>query len=112
MSGRAAGHCAGFGVPGFMNAFLGGSRGFGTGFGRGRGFGGGGRGWRNRFFAAGLPGWARFGAWGAHYATPAASTRPDPEMERLALRNQADALEAELNLIRKRLAEMETGSTA
>jgi hypothetical protein len=40
MSGRAAGYCAGYPVPGFMNP----RRGFGRGFGRGwgRGFG---RGW-------------------------------------------------------------------
>ena len=45
MTGRAAGYCAGYGVPGYMNPIPGFSmrrgigRGFGMGFGRGRGFG-------------------------------------------------------------------------
>ncbi len=62
MSGRATGFCAGFSVPGYMNTVPGQGGGFGMGFGRGRGFGGGGRGWRNRFFATGRPGWMRSGA--------------------------------------------------
>ena len=57
MTGRAAGFCAGYNVPGYMNSVAG--RGFGMGFGRGRGFGGGGRGFRNRFYATGQPGWMR-----------------------------------------------------
>jgi hypothetical protein len=79
MTGRAAGYCAGFGMPGYANPAPGrgfgmgfgrgrglGGRGFGMGFGRGRGlggcgFGGGGRGWRNMFYATGLPGWRRAG---------------------------------------------------
>jgi hypothetical protein len=62
-TGRAAGTCAGFGMPGSANPAPG--KGFGMGFGRGRGFGGrgggGGRGWRHIFHATGLPGWMRFG---------------------------------------------------
>ena len=43
-TGRAAGYCAGYSVPGFMNPIPGFGRGFGRGWGRGygRGFG---RGW-------------------------------------------------------------------
>jgi len=60
MTGRAAGYCAGFGMPGFANPYVprmgmgwGYGRGFGRGmgFGRGRGFGRGmgfGRGWGAR----------------------------------------------------------------
>ena len=46
MTGRAAGYCAGFGVPGYMNAGpgFGYRRALGRGFGSGYGFGGG-RGW-------------------------------------------------------------------
>ncbi|NPU85199.1 MAG: DUF5320 domain-containing protein [Syntrophaceae bacterium] len=106
MSGRAAGFCAGFGVPGFTSAMPGRGGGFGMGLGRGRGFGGG-RGWRNRFF-----GWMRFGAYAAPYGQPASYPNPDPETERRTLRTQADVLESELNLIRKRLNEMETGTEA
>ena len=52
MTGRGAGWCAGFGMPGYANPIPG--RGFGMGFGRGRGFfggRGGGRGWRNMYYA-------------------------------------------------------------
>jgi hypothetical protein len=66
------------------------------GFGRGRG--GGGRGWRHMFHATGLPGWMRFAGYAA----------PDPEIEKQALKHQADALQAELDLIKKRLGEIET----
>ncbi|MBN1518314.1 DUF5320 domain-containing protein [Candidatus Sumerlaeota bacterium] len=107
-SGRAAGYCAGFGAPGSMNQAPG--QGRGMGFGRGRGFaggGGGGRGWRNMFRATGMPGWMRFGG---GYAAPMATPSMDPEMEKQALKNQADALQSELELIQKRLAEMETGT--
>ena len=107
MTGRRAGYCAGFGMPGYVNAVPG--RGFGMGFGGGRGalrqgFGGGGRGWRNMFYATGLPGWMRFGGYAASYP------KPGPEMEKQALKNQAEVLQAELELVNKRLAEVETGS--
>ncbi len=50
MTGRAAGYCAGYPVPGFMNPIPGFGRGFGFGRGRGRGPGGGfGRGWGRGF---------------------------------------------------------------
>ncbi|MBP7736900.1 MAG: DUF5320 domain-containing protein [Spirochaetes bacterium] len=55
MTGRGAGLCAGNGAPGYMNPACGRGRGSGGG---GRGFGGG-RGWRNMFYATGLPAWAR-----------------------------------------------------
>jgi len=68
MTGRAAGYCAGYPVPGFMNPY-GGRLGLGLGFGRG-----GGRGWRNWYWATGLPGWYRAGvglpAWGGRVFGP------------------------------------------
>lgn len=102
MTGRAAGYCAGYSVPGYLNPIPG--RGFwGVGrswFGRG-----GGHGWRNWFYATGLPGWLRFG-------TPAIPyQKPDPEMEKQVLKNQAEALQSELDFIKKRLGEIETGTT-
>jgi len=105
MSGRAAGFCAGFGMPGYANPVPG--RGFGMGFGRGRGAwgrgsGGGGRGWRHMFYATGLPGWARFGGYAAPFQDP------DPNLEKQALSSQAEALQAELDFIKKRLSEIET----
>ncbi|MDD4061931.1 MAG: DUF5320 domain-containing protein, partial [Kiritimatiellae bacterium] len=60
MTGRAAGYCAGYGVPGYANPI--GGRGYGA-FGGGRGFGSGGgrggRGRRNMFYATSLTGWQR-----------------------------------------------------
>jgi hypothetical protein len=97
-TGRAAGFCSGSGTPGYANPAPG--RGFGMGGGRG----GGGRGWRNMYYATGQPGWMRFGSFGAPYRSP------DPEVEKQALKNQADALHSELNLIKKRLDEIETGN--
>lgn len=99
MTGRAAGYCAGLDAPGYANPMPG--RGFGTGFGRGGGFGGGGRGWRNRFFATGLPGWARAG-FAAPYWNPA------PGDEKQALKLRADALQSELDAVKKRLEEIGT----
>jgi ribosomal protein L15 len=91
-----------------MNNF--GGRGFGMGFGRGAGFGGrggrgGGFGFRNRFYATGVPGWARFGG---GMAAPFANT--DPETEKQALNNQAEILQTELDAIKKRLEALNTNA--
>ena len=98
MTGRAAGFCAGYETPGFANPQFG--RGGGMGY--GRGFGGGGRGWRHGFNATGLTGWQRFGG-------AAAAPVPEPRTERLALQRQAEALQSELDGIKKRLAAIEDG---
>lgn len=101
MTGRAAGYCAGYNMPGYMNPVYG--RGFGMGRGGwGRGFGGGGWGWRRQFYATGLPGWARFGGY------PNYLPEITPEQERMALKAQADAMRSEMEAITKRLAELET----
>ncbi len=73
--------------------------------------GGGGRGWRNMFYATGQPGWMRFGGYAAPYGYPAPYQAPNPEMEKQFLKSQADALQAEMDAIRKRLADIETGTT-
>jgi hypothetical protein len=108
MTGRAAGYCAGFGMPGYANPVPG--RSFGMGSGRGRGSGGrgfgGGRGWRHWFYATGLPGRMRSGAYAAPYR------KSDPEMEKQALKNEAEALQSELDFLKKRLSEIETGTAA
>ena len=103
MTGRGAGYCAGFGVPGYMNNF--GGRGFGMGFGRGAGFGGrggrgGGFGYRNRFCATGVPGRFWFGGMAAPYSNT------DSETEKQVLNNQAEMLQNELDVIKKRLDEL------
>ena len=56
MRGRAAGFCAGYNVPGYINPVPG--RGF---WGRGRGFGGRGFGWGRGSRALGFPGGAGYG---------------------------------------------------
>jgi len=103
MTGRGAGYCAGFGMPGFMSAM--GGRGF---WGQG-----GGRGWRHWFHATGLPGWARAGwglpAWGAApypYAAPIASEAVG-EAELETLKAQAGSLERTLQTLRRRIAKLE-----
>ena len=109
MTGRAAGYCAGYPVPGYMNPV--GGRGY---WGWGRGGGGWGR--RNRFYATGLTGWQRAGmgglgygsppAYGAPYAAPVApaATR---QQELDALKGQAEYFEDTLDGIRKRIDELE-----
>jgi len=90
MTGRGAGYCAGYSVPGYANPVSGYGRGWGRG--RGRGFG---RGWRGGF------GRGRF-------AYPAPSVQPvpipvtqpapqpqSPEQEIAVLENYQNSLEAE-----------------
>jgi hypothetical protein len=94
MTGRGRGYCAGYGAPGYANPAPG----------LGRGWGGGGRGWRHRYYATGLPGWARYGCY-APYWQP-----PSPEEETELLKDQAEALKRELDAIAKRLDELEKGA--
>jgi hypothetical protein len=96
MTGRAAGFCAGYGMPGHMNPA--GGRGF---WGRGRG---GGRGRRNMFYATGLPGWARTGF---DFPDDFANVAPTAEQQREALKQQAQYLQDSLNAINKRIDELE-----
>jgi len=108
-TGRAAGYCAGYGVPGYMNPVPGGgSWGAGRGyFGYGRGRGGG-RGWRNWYYATGMPGWQRAGygypAYGGSYPYPA---EPTAEEEKEMLKNEAEALKGELEDIQERINALE-----
>ncbi|MCX6843601.1 MAG: DUF5320 domain-containing protein [candidate division WOR-3 bacterium] len=106
MTGRAAGNCAGYGVPGYANPVFGRGFGRGCGFGGGRGFGGGGRGRRHWFNATGVPGWMRFGGYAAPYPAP------DAETEKQALKSQADAIRTELDAVDKRIAEIEAGAAS
>lgn len=106
MTGRAAGFCAGYNVPGYVNTAPAGRGGFGHGFGRGagRGFGraagrGFGRGYNEGF------------GWGG-YATGslAAGTQGfelSPENEREVLKRQQNYLAKELDAINKRLTDLD-----
>jgi len=100
MTGRGMGFCSGYDRPGFANNYSGrgfARRGFGgAGFG-GAGFGGRGRGFRNRFFqAAPYPDWDYRGSY---------ELTPEREMD--MLRNEAKAIEGELDSIQSRLKELE-----
>ncbi len=89
-TGRAAGYCAGYNVPGYANPGF--ARGFGFGRGRGRGFG---RGFRGR----------------GMYPYPAPyypETYPEPsrEEEKTYLEDMVKGLEEEMKMIRERLQEL------
>lgn len=108
MTGRGAGYCTGYSVPGFMNPGPG--RG-GAGFGLGRGFfgRGGGRGWRNMNYAAGPYGWQ--GDWmpGPPPVDPYAQAAPQMSAEQQvdALKNQVKYMEDSIKAARERISEME-----
>jgi hypothetical protein len=109
MTGRAAGYCAGYSGPGYVNPVPG--RGFGRGgWGRGwgRGFGGG-RGWGRGF------GWGpySFGAPYGPYApayVPAYAPSYGPEDEVTALKDQAKYFEEALQEVKKRIEEIESSA--
>jgi len=107
MTGRGAGYCGGYGMPGYANA----APRMGMAWRRGRGGGwggwGAGRGWRHQYYATGLPGWVRAGygpAWGA---PPAWDSPPVAQDEVEFLRNQAEWLRQELEAIGQRIEELE-----
>jgi len=114
MTGRAAGYCAGYAVPGFMNPVS--ARGFWGG--RGWGGGGGGRGgWRHRhwYYATGLPGWQRsWTGWSGPGAWVPGSFPPplSEEQELLALQQQATNLEQVLGELKTRIQELERPEAA
>ena len=105
-TGRAAGYCAGYDVPGYMNPYgwYGGGWGRTRGRGRGRGWGRG-MGWRHGW--GGRQGFAPM--WGAPYSYEAPypvepPTRAD-ELE--MLKEQYEQLEAALKNIQKRMKQLE-----
>ena len=105
MTGRAAGYCAGFPVPGYMNPYGGRlALGFGWGgFGRGR--------WYPhaapfRTIPYGVNPYSTF-PYGAYpYAAPYSK-----EQEKEALTNQIKVLEDQIAAVRKRIEELETESS-
>lgn len=92
MTGRGAGYCAGYPIPGYANPA------FGWGFGLRSRFWGGGRGWRHWFYATGLPGWARAG----YGFVP-----PTTEQELTWLKNEAEFLKNQLDAVNRRITELE-----
>jgi hypothetical protein len=111
MTGRAAGYCAGYPVPGYMNPM--GGQGY-WGWGRGGGWGR-----RNWFYATGLTGWQRgaMGYPGFGGVVPTAVPYPAPfapamskDQQLDALKGQAEYFEDALDGIRKRIEELEAKS--
>ena len=108
MTGRAAGYCAGFAAPEFVNAP--GGRGFGRR--------GGGRGRRNWFYATGLTGWQRaasgqsaFGSYQPQAGLSRGTAAPasvDPQQEIALLKQQAESLGDALAEVQRRLDELQT----
>ncbi|MDI6840599.1 MAG: DUF5320 domain-containing protein [bacterium] len=105
MTGRAAGLCAGYPVPGYLNPIPGrgwfGFPGFGVGRGglpwgggRGRTFGGGRGWWWRGFYGFGLP-----------YAYPY-YPQPTAQEELQVLKEQANALKSEMEAIEARMSEL------
>ena len=101
MTGRGAGFCAGYPVPGYANPA--GGRGFGF-FGHG-----GGRGRRNWFYATGLTGWQRAGrwfpasGWGISPPGPPMTAKEEKEM----LKDQVEFLRSQMEEIQERIATLE-----
>jgi hypothetical protein len=112
MTGRGAGYCTGYSVPGYANTYggryPGGRRAFGSGIGQGRGY-------RNWYYSTGLPGWSRYNtglpAWGRAAGYPyysdsyGADIKPEQEIE--MLKSQSENLKQQLNVIDKRIEEIE-----
>jgi hypothetical protein len=106
MTGRAAGYCAGYSVPGYANPVggrlgMGFRRGFGRGFGRGAGWG-----FRRGAFS-GYPAYSpaapAYPAYGANYPNEG---NLDPKQEMDILQAEAEDIKAELDAVNKRLAEL------
>jgi len=102
MTGRGAGFCAGYNVPGFISR----TAGMGCGMRRVTGFGtGGGYGFRNRFYATGLTGWQRSGT----IPAPVSMSRKE-ELE--TLKKQAEFFEKNMREIHDKIARLETEEKA
>ena len=96
MTGRGAGYCAGYPVPGYMN----------PGPGYGYGGRGGGRGWRHRHYATGMSGWARWGQEAPSWVGAPQWGPPPPREELRALKTQSEWLQSQLEAINARIAEL------
>lgn len=97
-TGRGAGFCAGYDMPGYMNP------GFGYRHTRRQFAPWGGYGYRHWYHASGQPSPMRFRGYGWCYP----STPPSPEEEREMLQEQEKWLQEQLEAVRERLAEQES----
>lgn len=98
MTGRGAGYCAGYPVPGYANPIPGrGWFGYGRGFGRGRG-------WRHWHYPVGMPGGAGPGFTPWIYPAVPELTNTD---EMAMLKNQAEFLKTQLDDIQNQISKLE-----
>lgn len=114
MTGRGAGFCAGYAVPGYINPA--GGMGMGMAWGRGRG-GGFGRGWRNRAMAWVQP----FQPMAYPMQPPVAAPQPvAPQQAPVStaapadlqgMRDQAEFLRESLAALEERISELEKGAS-
>ena len=113
MTGRAAGYCAGYSVPGYTNPVAGRGRfGYGLGLGGGRDFG------RGRGFGRGFG--SRGAAYGAPYVAPnypvaygnnyPYAQEITPQQETDILKEQSKAIGEELEAINKRISELKSAA--
>lgn len=112
MSGRGAGYCAGYGTSADTWGAGRSRRMGGMGYGRGAAMGdrcGAGFGRSRRRWFSPMPWLRRFGFGGG---MADAYQAPNPELERQALRRDAEALQVELEMIQQRLAQMEDGTVS
>jgi len=93
-TGRAAGFCAGYDVPGYLNPIAGQRGGFGAGRGAGRGMA-----WRN--------GWGRGMAWPAYAAPRIPVQSRGQQVDLDSLGQRLEQLQNELSEIRKLIRETE-----
>lgn len=104
MTGRGAGFCAGFSVPGYANPVAGGRGAYG-GFGNaGRG-----RGMRNQYYATGLTGWQRAGV---PMNVPYPQYQMAPEENLQVLKNQVKFMKEDLERTQALINEMESTQEA
>jgi len=99
MTGRAAGFCAGYAVPGFANPW-GGRRFWGRGGGRGfgRGFG---------YAAPFVPGYPMYGAPVAYPGVMVPSAAASADVELNGLKAQAEYMKQSLDVITRRIEALE-----
>jgi len=106
MTGRGAGFCAGYAVPGYANPV--GGRGYGMGFGRGRGMGRGrgfGRGFGLCRVGYGAPAWA--GVAELYPANASFGPTVTAEQELEGLKQQAEFLQNSLGQVSERINQLE-----
>jgi len=58
-------------------------------------------------YATALPGWARYGGYTVPPVHPVQYGESDSDIQKQALKNQADTLQTQLDLAKKRLSDLE-----